>query len=205
MSVISYSPRADGLRPRAISRRRCRRSTDPGSRSCCAGSPASPRSTAPCRSRRTRRRRRPTGRRPGRRTPLHPRGSRTAGADGRSPTRRTGCRPAPARGLAAHEVGPDGERLRQPVRRGLLGVGQVDAESRPVAQQPLELRSVTGGGDDQDVLDAGQQQRRQRVVDHRLVVDRHELLADPEGDGVQPRAASAGQDDPAHVGERAGP
>ena len=39
-----------------------------------------------------------------------------------------------------------------------------------------------------------------RVVDHRFVVDRDELLADPHRDGMQPRPASTGQNDSAHVG-----
>ena len=38
-------------------------------------------------------------------------------------------------------------------------------------------------------------QRRQRVVDHRLVVDRHELLADGARQRMQPRARAAGEDD----------
>ena len=33
-------------------------------------------------------------------------------------------------------------------------------------------------GDDQDLADAGEHQRRQRIIDHRLVVDRQQLLAD---------------------------
>ena len=101
---------------------------------------------------------------------------------------------------AADKVRPDGERLRQAVRRGLLRVREVDAELRAVTEQPLELRRVVRGRDDQDVLDARQHQRAERVVDHRLVVDRHHLLADTHRDRVQPGAASAGQDDSAHVG-----
>ena len=42
---------------------------------------------------------------------------------------------------------------------------------------------------------AGQHQDRQRVVDHRLVVDRQQLLADHLGHRVEPRAGAAGQDD----------
>jgi len=48
----------------------------------------------------------------------------------------------------------------------------------------------------QDLANAGQHQGRERVVDHRLVVDRQQLLADRPGDRVQACAAAAGQDDP---------
>ena len=69
-----------------------------------------------------------------------------------------------------------------------------------IAEEPLELRRVVRGGDDQDVSDPGQHQRAEGVVDHRLVVDGHQLLADAHGDGVQPGPAATGQDDSAHVG-----
>ena len=73
-----------------------------------------------------------------------------------------------------------------------------DAELRSVAEQPLELLGVMRSRDDQDVADAGEHQRRQRVVDHRLVVDRDQLLGDAQGDRMQPRARAAGEDDAFH-------
>ena len=82
---------------------------------------------------------------------------------------------------------------------GCVRVGDRDAELRAVAEQALELVGVLRRGDDEDVADAGEHQRRQRVVDHRLVVDRDQLLRDAERDRVQPRAGAAGQDDAAHA------
>ena len=52
------------------------------------------------------------------------------------------------------------EGLGQPVGFGLFGVGEPDAEFGAVAEQALEGREVDGGGDDQDVPDAGDQGRR---------------------------------------------
>ena len=80
--------------------------------------------------------------------------------------------------VVADEVGADDEGLGEAVRAGLHGVLQVDAPLAAVAQQLLEARGVLRRGDDQDVADAGQHQRGQRVVDHRLVVDRQQLLGD---------------------------
>ena len=103
--------------------------------------------------------------------------------------------------VVADEVGADDERLGQPVGRGLHRVRRSRMpHARAVAEQPLELVLVLRGRDDEDLADAGHHQRGQRVVDHRLVVDRHELLADAAGDRVQPRARAAGQDDPSHGG-----
>ncbi len=53
--------------------------------------------------------------------------------------------------------------------------------------------------DDQHLADARQHQRGERVVDHRLVVDRQQLLADRVRDRVQARARTTGQDDAAAV------
>ena len=100
--------------------------------------------------------------------------------------------------LAGDEVLADGERLREAVRRGLLGVGEVHAEARAVAQQALEVGQVGRRGDDQDVLDARQHERGQRVVDHGLVVDRQQLLGGHERERVQTRAGPAGEDDAFH-------
>ncbi len=63
-------------------------------------------------------------------------------------------------GLAGGELLADDEGLREAVGAGLDGVGQVHAVVRPVAEQPLEVRKVRRGGDDQDVADAGHHGRR---------------------------------------------
>ena len=49
--------------------------------------------------------------------------------------------------------------------------------------------------DHEDLADPGEHERAQRVEDHRLVVDREQLLGDDPRHRVQPRARPAGQDD----------
>ena len=100
--------------------------------------------------------------------------------------------------LAVDEVLADGEGLRQAVRRGLLGIGQVHAVARAVAEQALEVGQVGRRGDDQDVADARQHEGAERVVDHGLVVDRQQLLGGHERERVQARAGPAGEDDAFH-------
>lgn len=100
--------------------------------------------------------------------------------------------------LAGDEVLADGEGLRQAVRRGLLGVGEVHAVARAVPEQALEVGQVGRRGDDQDVPDARQHEGGQRVVDHGLVVDRQQLLGGHERERVQARAGPAGEDDAFH-------
>ena len=68
-------------------------------------------------------------------------------------------------------VGADPERLRQPVGLRLHRVADGQAQVGAVAEQPDELLLVVRSRDDEDVADAGQHERRERVVDHRLVVD----------------------------------
>lgn len=101
--------------------------------------------------------------------------------------------------LAGDELLADGEGLRQAVRRGLLGVGEVHAVARAVPEQALEVGQVRRRGDDQDVPDARQHEGAERVVDHGLVVDRQQLLGGHERERVQAGAGPAGEDNAFHV------
>jgi xanthine dehydrogenase molybdopterin-binding subunit B len=65
-----------------------------------------------------------------------------------------------------------------------------------VAEEALERALVLGRGDDEDRADPREHERGERIVDHRLVVDRDELLAHREGQRVQAGAGAAGENDP---------
>ena len=100
-----------------------------------------------------------------------------------------------ARGRAGEEIRADEKGLREAVRLRLLGVGNLEAELRAVAEEPAELRQIVRRRDDEDFPDVGQHQDRQRIIDHRLVIDRHELLAHGAGHRIEPGAGAAGEDD----------
>ena len=102
-------------------------------------------------------------------------------------------------GLAGDEPLADGKGLRETVRRGLLGVGEVHAVAGPVAEEPLEFRQVLRRRDDEDVPDASEHEGRQRVVDHRLVVDRQQLFGGHERERVEAGARPAGENDTLHT------
>jgi hypothetical protein len=89
------------------------------------------------------------------------------------------------------------EGFRNPLRFGLDGVREGDAPLATITEQLLEAWKVPRRGDEQDIANAHQHERCQRVVDHGLVVDRLELLADDGGHRVQPCSAAAGEDDAA--------
>ena len=102
--------------------------------------------------------------------------------------------------IRGNELAPDDERLREPVGARLRGVLDVDSDVGAVAEQPSEALLLVRRGDDQDVPDPGEHQRRERVVHHRLVVDRHELLADGARHRMQPRSRPAGENNPLQHG-----
>ena len=87
---------------------------------------------------------------------------------------------------------------------GLGGVLDLDAQLAPIPQDPLESRLVVGGRDDQNLANTRQHQRRERMVDHRLVVDGKQLLADPARDRMKPSSRSACKNDSASLGHRGG-
>jgi hypothetical protein len=66
-------------------------------------------------------------------------------------------------GGIADKLGADDEGLCEPIRTRLHGVLQVDAPLATVAQQLFKTRRVLRRRDDQDVQNAGQHQRGQRV------------------------------------------
>ena len=74
--------------------------------------------------------------------------------------------------VRADEITPYDESLGQTVGAGLFGIFEADAIVRAVAEQPTETGQVVGGGYYQYLADAGHHQRRYRVIDHRLVIDR---------------------------------
>ncbi len=61
------------------------------------------------------------------------------------------------------------------------------------------------GGDDEDVTDSGKHEHRNRIVDHRFVIDRKHLLRYAFRDGIQARAGTAGEYYAFHNGMRLSP
>src|SRR2546427_134545 len=99
---------------------------------------------------------------------------------------------------AADEAPTDDESLRQALGTWLDLVLDAEAEVAAVAEETLERALVLRAGDDQDVADPGEHERRERVVDHGLVVDRNELLAHREREREEAGAGAPGEDDPLH-------
>src|SRR5207253_11139244 len=98
--------------------------------------------------------------------------------------------------IPADEAPADDERLRQTFGARLHLVLDAEAYVAAVAEQPLKRALVLGRGNDQDVADPGEHERRERVVDHRLVVDRDELFAHREGQRKEAGAGASGKQGP---------
>lgn len=101
--------------------------------------------------------------------------------------------------IVADELLADQECLRQSVGRGLFGIGEAHAVVRAVAQQAAEGRQVGRCRDDEYVADAGEHQRRQRVINHRFIVDREQLFADTLGYRIEARSRASRQDNAFHI------
>ena len=102
-------------------------------------------------------------------------------------------------GFPRDEIAADDEGVGQPARLGLNLIGERQAPGPAVPEEVSKGRKGLGRRDDQDLPDPGQHERRERVVDHRLVVHRQELLAHARRQGAKASAAPAAQDDPFHV------
>src|SRR3546814_13941300 len=72
----------------------------------------------------------------------------------------------------------------------LRGIADLQPERRSVAQQRREHRQVARGGDDQYLADAAEHQRRQRIIDHRLVEHGQKLLREDRKSVVSGKSVS---------------
>ena len=183
-SVISYSPRADGFSALAISTTLVVVEVEAGHRPVRpAASRASPRSTA--RARRVELDH-AVALRVGhvigehRRALLAP--SRRAAAARRGPRRRRCCRRGPASpGSPATNASPMTNACASP-----LGVGcSAYSKRMPHCEPSPSRRRNIGRSCGVEMIRTSRMPAsindRQRIVDHRLVVDRHELLGDGRG------------------------
>ena len=100
--------------------------------------------------------------------------------------------------VVADEVASEHECLRQAVGLVLHGVLEAAAKLRTVAQKLVKERRVVRSGDEQDFANSGLHQGRKRVVNHRLVVHRHQLLADAVRERMESGTGTAGQNDTFH-------
>src|SRR3546814_4887198 len=80
--------------------------------------------------------------------------------------------------VAPQELLTNDECLCEPVRTGLYCIAETHAPTRAVPKKMLECRDIARRGNDKNLTNTGQHQRTDRVIDHWLVVHRHQLLAD---------------------------
>ena len=97
------------------------------------------------------------------------------------------------RAAAPNEIGSNDESLRETFGPRLNGIGQRNSPLPTVAEQFPEKRKIIRRRDHQNIPDARQHQRGQRVIDHRLVVDRQQLLGAHGRHGIEPCTAAACQ------------
>ncbi len=71
----------------------------------------------------------------------------------------------------------------------------------PVAEQAEELARVRPAGDQHQLVDPGVDERLDRKVDHRPVVNRQQMLVRDPRQRMEPGAGAAGQDDALHRGQ----
>ena len=93
------------------------------------------------------------------------------------------------------EISGKEERLSDTFRLRLCDVLKGASPLAAVPEKFAELPAVVWRGDDGNLTDARQKENRQRIIDHRLIVDRQQLLADAEREGVKPRTGTARQQD----------
>ena len=93
------------------------------------------------------------------------------------------------------EISSEEERLGDAFWLRLRNVLKGAPPLAAVPKEFAELPAVVWRGDDGNLTDARQKENRQRIIDHRLIVDRQQLFADSEREGMKPRTGTARQQD----------
>ena len=81
-------------------------------------------------------------------------------------------------GVLAHKFFANDEGLRQAIGAGLDRILDVHSPLMAITQQFRKTWRVLRCADQQHIFDARQHKRGQRVIDHGLVIHRHQLLRD---------------------------
>ena len=100
--------------------------------------------------------------------------------------------------VTADERFGDEKRLGDARRFQLFAIIDGESPRLAVAEQLHEARQVLRRGDDAQLVDAALDERRQRVIDHGLVIDGLELFARDPRERIQPRPGATGKNDSFH-------
>ncbi len=92
------------------------------------------------------------------------------------------------------------ERVGNAAFAFLIGIGDVlQAEVLAVGEQAEKIARILAARDHHDVGDAGIDQGLDRVIDHRLVVNGKQMFVGDFGEGREPAAGSAREDNTFHM------
>ena len=101
--------------------------------------------------------------------------------------------------VIADELTADDERFREAIRMRLLRIGEAQPEIGSVSKKRLEAGKIARRRNDEDLTNAREHENAQRIVDHRLVVDRQYLLGDGDRHRVESCPAAARQNYSLHL------
>ena len=86
--------------------------------------------------------------------------------------------------VVTNEILANDKGLCQTIRAGLLGIFEVYSDVTAIAQETTETGKVVWRRDNENLTNACLHECRDGVVDHRLVKNRNQLLADTFRNGV---------------------
>ena len=103
--------------------------------------------------------------------------------------------------VVAHEPAREADRVGDAERAALVAVREVKPEMRAVAEQLDDVAHALAADHDEHLADAHRRERLDRVVDHRPVIDRQQVLVGDDRQRVEPRCSAAGEHDFLHWAE----
>ena len=86
-----------------------------------------------------------------------------------------------------NEFFTENKGLSQSIWRRLHLITQMDTITGPISQEPFKIRQIRRRRNNQNIPNPSQHQRRQRIINHGLIIHRQQLLRRHHRQRIQPR------------------
>ena len=103
--------------------------------------------------------------------------------------------------FAGEKVPADVKGLRDPLGTRLGSIAKRKPEHFSVAKQTSEQTDLIGPRNDENIANSGEHQHGNRIIDHRLVIDRQQVFVDNKRCRIKPRSVTAGEHNSLHDGD----
>lgn len=103
--------------------------------------------------------------------------------------------------ILADKIFPNCKGLSKPIRISLYRIRNHNSPLTTISEKSLKTLLIIQSRDHQNISNSSQHQDRKRIIYHRLIIDRHQLLGNRERNRMKPCTEAPGKDNSFHINE----